>query len=176
MRSEFIQHLEGLHENEERGALAALRRGLGQEPGAAASMFPHVVPFLRNVRSGSWSEKAYFLVGALFALHPGPSEKKKSLGSALGVIWHDTERDSIEKRFVALLDAHPDDLGEHLRQAISLLSASSAQLDWDLLLQHVEHWTHEERWVQRAWARDFWTSRKQESAAAEGSAQQGSSS
>jgi CRISPR system Cascade subunit CasB len=176
MRGAFIEYLEGLYEDEERGALAALRRGLGQDPGEAAAMFPHVVPFLRDVRSGSWSEKAYFLVGALFAMHPGSGERKTSLGNALGEIWHETERDSVEKRFVALLDAHPDDLGEHLRQAISLLRANNVQLDWEMLLEHVEHWTHEDRWAQRRWAHDFWTSRKKESAPVEGVAQEGAPS
>lgn len=174
MRTDFIKHLEALVKDEERGALAALRRGLGQEPGMVASMFPHVVRFLGDVRAGSWNEKAYFLVGALFAMHPVPRLDDVSLGAALGAISQQTERGSIEKRFMALLDAHPDDLGEHLCQAISLLRANdNARLDWEMLLEHVEHWTHEDRWVQRRWARDFWTIRKQESAPATDGAQEG---
>ena len=38
----FIAHLEALRDREERGALAALRRGVGSAPGSVASMYPQL--------------------------------------------------------------------------------------------------------------------------------------
>ena len=68
----FITYLEGLAEREERGALAALRRGLGQPPGTVAAIFPYVVPWLPQ-DPAPWEEAAYYLIAALFALYPSAS-------------------------------------------------------------------------------------------------------
>ena len=45
-RNNFITYLEELRDREDRGALAALRRGLGQPPGSAVEMYRYVVPWL----------------------------------------------------------------------------------------------------------------------------------
>jgi CRISPR system Cascade subunit CasB len=66
------------------------------------------------------------------------------------------ESESIEKRFVALLNSDEDDLPLHLRHAVSLLAAASIPLDWTRLLLDVQAWGHPERYVQRQWSRDFW--------------------
>ena len=42
----FLAYLRGLAKRDDRGALAALRHGLGQPPGTAAEMHPYVVQFL----------------------------------------------------------------------------------------------------------------------------------
>ena len=42
----LIGYLKGLAAHEDRGALAALRRGLGRPPGSAGEMHPHVARFL----------------------------------------------------------------------------------------------------------------------------------
>ena len=44
----YITYLLSLKEN--RGALAALRRGLGRPPGTAPEMYPYVVPWLPEDR------------------------------------------------------------------------------------------------------------------------------
>jgi CRISPR type I-E-associated protein CasB/Cse2 len=62
----------------------------------------------------------------------------------------------VRGRFVALLDAHPEDAGDHLRHLASLARAHNVSLDWEQLLRDLLHLRHPERRVQRAWAYDFW--------------------
>jgi CRISPR type I-E-associated protein CasB/Cse2 len=69
----FITYLESLRED--RGALAALRRGLGQPPGTAREMYPYVVRWL-PAEASAQREAAYFLVAALFAYHPNPNTRE----------------------------------------------------------------------------------------------------
>jgi CRISPR system Cascade subunit CasB len=156
----FIEHLGRLATREDRGALAALRRSLQHEQGMAPQACPYVVPFLPN-EPDVYRERLYFLIGALFAMDPrlghGGSlasafshlDREASGGSAAG-------SPSIRGRFAALLDAHPDDVGEHVRHAVSLARAKDVSIDWERLLRDLLAWRHPERPVQRRWARDFW--------------------
>lgn len=64
----------------------------------------------------------------------------------------------MEARFVALLNAHPDDLDDHLRHAVSLLKTHEQPLDWFRLLEDLLQWDHPDGHVQLRWARDFYTS------------------
>ena len=115
----YIEYLESLRDD--RGALAALRRGLGQPPGTVASMYPYVVRWLA-AEARPWQETAYYLIAALYAYHPlegGTGNMGDHFARA-----RDPEGDqtAIERRFTALLAAHPDDLDGYLRQAVSFLS------------------------------------------------------
>lgn len=157
----FIEYLEQLAEREDRAALAALRRGLGKAPGEAAEMHPHVVRFL-PYNSHPQRDEVYYLVAALFAWHPQPwhgdeeMERLTNLGASFARLSRQDESDSIEKRFVALLNCHRDDLPDHLRQAVGLLRAHEIPVDWAQLLRDIHGWGWESRSVQRAWARAFW--------------------
>src|SRR5262245_18694298 len=102
----FIASLEKLHADEDRGALAALRRGLGKEPGTAAEMYPVVVPRLPPGLTPH-QEENYYLIAALFGLHPEP-RGNGSLGAAFARLRHERDSESIDKRFVALLNCHTD--------------------------------------------------------------------
>ena len=154
-RSPLVEHLEALRAKDDRGALAALRRGLGRVPGEVASMYRHVVPWLPR-ELDPWGEHAHYLIAALFAMHPESGGTGRSLGRAMAMLRAAGGSESVERRFVALLDAHPEDLGEHLRHAVSLLRSKDIALDWHLLLRDVRSWTHLDGWVQRTWASDFW--------------------
>lgn len=156
-KERFIGHLEKLREQEDRRALAILRRGAGRQPGNAFEMAPLVVPWVPEDR---YLEDGAFLVAALFALHPAP-DGKGTLGKAFARIATDSE--SIEQRFTALLNCNREDLPLHLRQAISLLHGKEVPVDWGQLLRDVLGWDHESRYVQRNWSRDFWRSRERES-------------
>ena len=147
----FIGHLERLRDQEDRRALAILRRGVNRQPGTAIEMYSLVLPW----GVPRYAEDSAFLVAALFALHPQPGGEK-ALGAAFAQI--SGESDSIEKRFNALLNCHRDDLPYHLRQAVSLLRSEEVPIDWQQLLRDVLGWEHDSRYVQRAWAREFWRS------------------
>jgi CRISPR system Cascade subunit CasB len=149
----FITYLEGLRED--RGALAALRRGLGQPPGDAREMYPYVVRWL-PAETSRQREAAYFLVAALFAYHPDPGGNGN-----LGQTFHrtlepDGDNTATERRFTALLTAHQDDLPFYLRQAISYLASKDVSIDWHQLFTDVLAWGHPAGYVQKQWARAFW--------------------
>jgi CRISPR system Cascade subunit CasB len=153
---DFVGHLLGLAQpgREDRAALAALRSGLGQEPGASARMHKYVVPYLGE--RAHHSDRWFYAVGALFAWHPKP-EPGRSLGAALRALVDRPEAsDSLEARFTALLNSHPDDLPDHLRQAVGLLRSKDIGLDWFRLLNDLLAWDLPNHDVQRKWARDFY--------------------
>ncbi len=144
----LITALERLAESDDRAALAALRRSLSAD--ATAQAYPYVVPFFPRV-SSPWTERAYLLVAGLFALHPMMGAA--SLAAALRRVRDTTGSPSIEQRFVALLDAHPEDLGGHLRHAVALVRSHDTPIDWHNLLGTIRYWNESAR---RDWARDFW--------------------
>ncbi len=156
----FITQLESLAED--RGALAALRRGLGQPPGTTAEMYRYVVPRLpRDTYPNSWTEQAYYLIAALYALHPG-----QGLGRNLGHHFAQTldpnpdHNTAVERRFTALLTAHPDDLHFYLRQAVSFLKSKEVAVNWHQLMWDILAWGEADRRarVQKQWAAQFWRS------------------
>ncbi len=161
LEERFINRLKELAEGQERGALASLRRGLGQPPGTVADMYRYVEPFLGEQGSGArFKESAFYLVAALFALHP-KSTDEGNMGAHLAKTRTDSGSDALERRFTALLAAHPDDLPEYLRQAVSFLKSKDEEpVNWKELLRDLQNWGHEDRFVQKKWARSFWGGRQ----------------
>lgn len=151
----FIGYLLSLNKEgqEDRGALAELRSGLGKEPGEMARVHRHVVPYLPEER---YDDRWYYVTATLFGAFP-----KHHKGSSLGAAFRPLRQksDSTEARFVALLNAHSDDLDDHLRHAISLLKANERPrpLDWFQFLEDLLQWDHPEGHVQLRWARDFYS-------------------
>ncbi len=158
----FVQHLRRLVEREDRAALAALRRGLGKAPGTVAEMYPHVVPYLPPDASRR-DEEPFYLIAALFAWHQGiwsgdgETNKPTHLGASFARMRTETTSDSVEKRFVALLNCDREDLPEHLRQAVGLLKSKDVPIDWLQLLRDIRYWETDRRTVQRKWSRAFWS-------------------
>lgn len=156
----FIRYLQKLADGQERGALASLRRGLGQPPGTVADMYRYVEPFLGQERSAGYKESAYYLVAALFALHPKPTEKG-NMGTHMRACDPDSKNsDALERRFTALLAAHPDDLPDYLRQAVSFLKSKDVPINWNQLIWDLQKLNDEDRRIQKKWARSFWGGRQ----------------
>ncbi len=151
----LIRHLLELAAREDRGALAALRRGLGKPPGSVAETYPHVTPYIPHSDNTTDRDWPYYLVGSLFALHP-EGGAKGDLGWTCRQLG---EHPSAEARFKALLSAHAHDVPGHLRQIVSLARSAPRRtpVDWESLLLHLRHWTHPDSWVQRRWARSYWS-------------------
>jgi CRISPR system Cascade subunit CasB len=158
----LIQYLEGLVRpgHEDRGALAALRRGLGKKPGESPEMYPHVM----WVNPKPWAEESYFLVASLFGLwHQGGRGSSRgpvpaNFGASFRGVNQQSVSESIERRFVALLNAHRSDLPDHLRHAVNLMRSADQQvpINWNQLLRDIQAWDFPSRQVQRRWARSFW--------------------
>lgn len=173
----YLRSLTNPENRNGRAALAALRRGLGKEPGTAMETFRHVVPYLPNdIRDGD--ERRYYLVASLFALHPDsawPEEELQSrrrppnLGNSFRKLGDDYRKGQavptgddknrvspVERRFVALLNSDREDLPTHLRQAAGLLKAKDVPIDWAVLLGDLLWWDSDSHRVQRQWASAFW--------------------
>lgn len=154
----FIHYLQKLADGQDRGALASLRRGLGQPPSTVADMYRYVEPFLGE--DARYKESAYYLVAALFAFHP-KSTDEGNMGTHLAKTRTESGEDALERRFTALLAAHLDDLPDYLRQAVSFLKSKNEEpINWNELLRDLQNWGHEDRFVQKKWARSFWGGRQ----------------
>jgi len=137
-----------------RAVLAHLRRGLGSDPTYALSRAGWL---FAGINPGK-DEDAAILTAGLFAWAKGkcPQTKSWSVGRAFSQIKGAGDNRSVERRFIDLLDTDQADLDVKLRQIISLLARDSIGLDWGLLCRHLRSWAHDDRWVQKQWARDFW--------------------
>lgn len=157
---DFVRYLAMLSERD-RGALAALRRGLGFEPGCYPAAFPYVERFVGAERHAlDPFRKALYLVAGLFARHPA-QRADQSLATAFGRLRVQRDSASIEKRFIALLAADAESLPNYLRQAISLLAAADIPFDYARLLGDLARWldpyAHERLdEIRQRWARDFY--------------------
>ncbi len=163
--SRFIDYLYQLKEAEDRAPLAEMRRGLND--------FPHIHPrLLRYVNrfvpasAGEWEANSYYLIAALFASHPQPYERKEdekfpNLGRHFQATLDPSNEGanvSTERRFTVLLEAHPEDLHFHLRQAVSFLRSKEQPIDWKQLHKDIRAWRYEDgrARVQKNWANQFW--------------------
>jgi len=150
----FVTRLKELHHRNDRGALAALRRGLGQPPGSVAQMHPYVARFLAE-GPWNWRHQCHYILAALYASHP-ESIASGNFGDTFRKVEAAAGGDSIEKRFVALLASHRDDLFDHLRQAVSLASGKDIPICWEQLFFDIQHWDDDSGRVQREWSRSYW--------------------
>lgn len=156
-REAFISSLRLLESRDDgpsRAGLAALRAGLRGRDGIAVEMMPHVVPYLGE--QGQASDRWFFAVAALFALHPLDTRERGSVGISFGKLRK--RSDSIEKHFQLLLASDEEDLFGRLKQAVSLLKANSIPVNWYELLKDLTEraWDDPQRQTQMKWARDFY--------------------
>lgn len=178
--SAFINYLHSLRDREDRGALAALRRGLGKPPGTVFSMAPYVEPWV--AKSSDRDRRLYYLVATLFASHPGVKRTtigeeestdryQRNMGDVFASVARADKRpdekyeDSVrrtERRFVALLNADSEDFPQHLRHAVSLAKSKGVGVDFAALLSDLRAWDSDSRWVQQRWAASFWGNRSLE--------------
>lgn len=153
----LVTHLIDLANREDRRSLAALRRSLSQ--GCAAAAYPIVARYFPKDRRPKM-ERAILTVAGLFALHP--LHGTLTLGGALRRAAEQRGSQSIEGRFIALLNASVEDIAPHLRQLVALLASNSIGLDWHDLLRALKTWDFDENWARRQWARDYWGTAKEE--------------
>ena len=166
----FAAYLAELARDRRLAALAALRRGLGKHPGEAPEMFPYIVPWL-PAKCGWWEERAYYAIGACFAAHqltwaPDDASGPTNFGASLARLAAVTQSGGVERRVLALLNCHRDDLPAHLAHLVTLLKSKEIAVDWAQLLHDIRQWDREDRLVQREWAGAFWTPFEPDSAQA----------
>ncbi len=150
--------------NPNRAALAHLRRGLQATPDYTLA---RVGWLFRSVPDDHLEDA--LLAAGLFAWMKGdcPQRADVNFGAAFGSGLRHDEKTAREQRFIDLLDTDVDELPYKLRQAITLIGRDGVGLDWKLLIGHLGHWHHPDRWVQKEWARGFWGAVEREETADE---------
>lgn len=151
----FVRFLNRLKEQESRGEIAILRKGLRGDPEKMPELYPIVIPQLPDGTYG-WKEKVYFEIATLFAMHPVDSSSG-DMGKTFRTIQKIMGSESTEKRFAALLRTHKDEVFGQLRQAVSLARSKDLPINWVQLLIDMQHWNDEEKRVQQRWARSYWS-------------------
>ena len=150
----FISYLQS--KATDRAMLAALRRGLGAEPGdpETAGMMPYVAWWVRKEATRR-EESDMYTIASLFALHPA-SRSTENLGHHARALDPTLENDATERRFVQLLRMRRETLEPRLRQQISILKSKDIAVNWHQLFTDLRIWDHPKRFVQRRWAGAFW--------------------
>lgn len=153
----FVAWLRKLDREDDRGALAKLRRSLvnfGEDFSAYAVLggaLPAGLP--------EWKLEDYVLVAGLSAMHRDWADDDRSLGNSLRRLRHalsDAGEGSLDLLFTALLNAEREDLPVRLRHVIARLAAREIAVDYARLLADLGRWQHPRRFVQRRWAHDYW--------------------
>lgn len=159
-KSPFIEYLVELEKRQDRGALAALRRGLQHEPGTCIDMYPYVIPWLQNVK-GKWKKNMYYLIASLFAYHPSISHAG-NMGDVFRQISQKRgDNKSLEQRFMTLLRCNPEDLPFHMRQIISIAKSENIPIFWHELFFDLMRWPYATDYPPyEKWANSFWKNEK----------------
>jgi len=169
-----------LAKREDRGRLAALRRGLLLEPSQFYELYRVVPPqFLEGM--GREEIERRLAVAILFATHPSAfvpataEDPRRNLGDSLRQLAvkrsagnaEDPLPEPLKRRMDALLSAHPADLFDHLRQVIRMLKSAEVPVDWDKLLWDLRDWDRDDRRVQWQWSRSFFVGEHQKAGGGE---------
>lgn len=156
--SEYLfRRLEHFRDQEDRASLAILRRGLS-DFGRDFSIYAVVGSALPQ-EAPPRDIDLHLLVACLFATHPTGVDYSRSFGASAHALSNSLVfgQESLDARFSALLNAAEEDLPIRLRHMISLLKSKDIGVDYRRLLRDLLQWNHGSRWVQKKWARDYWT-------------------
>jgi CRISPR type I-E-associated protein CasB/Cse2 len=154
----FVGALRKLHEKGDRGALAALRRGLS--PATVMDAWPIVARLGGEI--GQPGESVFVDISAVFALHPEESNARNFGETCRAIAWDSKKSELIEsheRRFRRLLAADsPADLCGQLRTWVRLAASKGHGVNYESLFADLWNW----RWyaddIRVQWARAFWRS------------------
>lgn len=149
---------------------ARLKRNAGQPYAEARNVYD---VFFRILPHGilKYAYDDYFLVATLFTIGTRsprehqpeqrltqPLNPNESLGSALRKerIDRNEQTGSLDRRFNALLDADREQLPFRLRQIVRLLASRQITINWSQLLEDLQKWEHQDRYIQRRWAEHYY--------------------
>jgi len=139
----------------DRAGKAVLRQSLSFPPGTWPRAFPLVEPFVATLPPSR--RATAYLVAGLMAWSRSDEAGKGDLGAACAQLHAATESGSIERRFLALLEADRDALSHHLRQIVALLASRGITPSWSQLLSDLNWWDDPDRRVQQRWARSYYS-------------------
>ncbi|MCF8305602.1 MAG: type I-E CRISPR-associated protein Cse2/CasB [Ignavibacteriales bacterium] len=145
----FIEYLQSI--KDDKGALAALKRGVAYSPGEFPPQYVYIVPWIPP----NDYELPYFLTASLFGTHP-ENTQDGNFGDAFRKLKQVKGSESIDLRFNAILQCRDEDLSYQLRNAVSLLASENIPVNYYELFYSLRHWGSTEKFVQKKWARGYW--------------------
>ncbi len=141
---------------EESRVRAVLKRSLAFDPGTYPPAFPYIEHRLKD-DDGEWKRKVYYLVAGLWAMHwrDRNSAPGQFFANVCRMLYWDNEQSpSVERHFIALIDADSEQLPYRLRQMVALLK--DYEIDFNNLSQDLLSWNHPDKFIQIRWAREFY--------------------
>ncbi len=154
--AKFISYLERLAERDHRAALSDLAAELGRPPGSTIRSLRWLSRWTSHASPAEQARR--HLVAALFAVHPQSATHGNVGHTVARVARARGLTPSLERRFVALLEADAQDVGHHLRSLVGLARAAGVPVAWAQLLADLRRWDDPLRRVQSEWARGLWAS------------------
>lgn len=147
------------------GDLAALKRNAGNTIGesrGAAGVFYRILP--RSV-AGRYREEIYFLIATLFGLNKYAFAG--DFGATMRAVKQKTGTENTDRRMAIILDCvfgavdggRPGggELPYRLRQSVKLAAGHEVGVDWVNLLDDLCRWDHPQKFIQKKWARSFFS-------------------
>jgi len=155
----FIKYLTSLSKEDNRGALATLRRGIAGNPLEDLNLRRFIARKVPDDVRDTAREGVYYLVAALYGFHPCNAEAGNFGETMKRVSMARKDSDAAERRFTALLNARLVDLNAPLRQAVMMVRQheNPIPVNWGALLADLLRWDHPEKISQRAWANSYWS-------------------
>ena len=155
----FIKYLTSLNKEDDRGALATLRRGIAGDPLEDLNLRRYIARRVPDEVRDKPGEGVYYLVAALYGFHPVNIETGNFGDTMYQVRLARQDPEAAERRFTALLNTRLADLNAPLRQAVAMVHQQQEPpiaINWGALLTDLLRWDRPEKWSQRAWANRFW--------------------
>ncbi len=163
----------------EDGDRAKLKRNAGQTLNDSRDVMGLFYnKLLREVQIDKWDEETYFLVATLY-----PFDKQRgrpdevtndeadgvgetavspthtpSFGKSLRDIRTEKNGNGLDRRVERLLDADASQMPFYLRREVNFVTNEGGTINWATLLDDLLKWDHPDRYIQRNWARDYFTS------------------
>ncbi|NLW70929.1 MAG: type I-E CRISPR-associated protein Cse2/CasB [Eubacteriaceae bacterium] len=154
---EFIERLKELSTADK----AALRRNngklLSQADANAFALFYRIIP----EGISYYNEDIWFVCACIESLWKDAAGTGISLAAAGRLVSNSEENENgggFEKRFTTLMDMDWDEDGFMLRKllsAVRFLKQKDFYLDMAQMIYDLCHWNHEDRYIQKKWAREY---------------------
>lgn len=161
-----------------RGELAVLRRNAGSTLGETRNALGLFYRLLPPAFAGGRDEEIFFLTATFFAVNPTPG--RGDFGATMWAVDQvqaerrrtggpprdDSTEGPIDRRMRILLDSEFEqvdgrpgggELAYRLRQCVRLAASAGVGVDGPLLLRDLRRWDHPDRYVQKRWARSYFT-------------------
>jgi CRISPR type I-E-associated protein CasB/Cse2 len=140
--------------SQDRGKLAALRRGLTDNPRLHVDAYPVLASL-----GGDIGNPVFLAIAAFYATHPDESNTR-NIGETcrrIGLIDSKDVAESIERRFRRLLSSgNVEDVIDQLRSWIRLASSKGVSVNYESLFADLWNWRYYADDIRVHWARAFW--------------------